>query len=103
MSILHELTDAMAVQVHTLAPGGVVHIDICIPASYHLVMTMQAHILCASGAGFVICPVAPFGSVWPVEAVQKLHQGASSAQSRAQATVWVQQVCFVDGVKSGIL
>ena len=84
-------------------PGGVVYIDTCIPASYHLVMTMQVHILCASGAGFVICPVAPFGSVWPVEAVRKLHQGASSAQSKAQTTAWVHQVCLVDGVNGQIL
>ena len=55
---------------------------------------MQVHVLCASGAALVICPLAPFGSVWPVEAVRKLHQSAAPAQ----ATSWLHQVRLWTGV-----
>ena len=51
--------------------------------------------LCADGATFALCPVAPFGAALPSSTVQNLADGADTARDLAHSATteaWIQQV-----------
>ena len=52
---------------------------------------VQVHVLCASGAVFVVCPIVPWGSAWRGEAVAALYAHAPQGDG-GRCAAWLNQV-----------
>ena len=55
---------------------------------------LQVHVLCSSGASHVVCPLAPWGSVWPASSVQQLRDSVPETDG-GRSAAWLNQVGFM--------